>query len=353
MTEKKPIAIGIIGLGRAGRGMHCRELESRKDSFKIAAVCDIIEERRKQVAEQYGAKAYEKVEDLIADPNVEMVDVASRSCDHYDHARMGLEAGKDVFLEKPMCCTYAEAKALKELAEKSDGNLYVRHNRRFEPAFQHIREIISSGILGDVYEIKLRRVSYARRDDWQTILEFGGGQLLNWGPHIIDHGLRFLESPLKDIWSDLHLVAAVGDAEDHLKIILTGENGRIVDLEISGGAAISQPEYLIWGTKGALLCKGSEITLRYLDPKAELPPRKVNPGTPEKGFGTPETLPWIEETINVNPQKKVSMTMIWDELYSAIREGAKFPIGLDEAVDVMKVISAAREGTQFYYAGRA
>ncbi|MFC1716593.1 Gfo/Idh/MocA family protein [Candidatus Poribacteria bacterium] len=350
MANTGPIKLGMVGIGRAGGGMHCRELESRKEMFQIVAACDIMEERRDQMAERYGCKVYEDIADLIADPDVEMVDIATRSCDHFEHVKMALEAGKEVNIEKPMSCTYAEATGMRDIASKSIGNLYVRHNRRFEPGFQHIREIIASGILGDVYEIKLRRVSYSRRDDWQTIKEFGGGQLLNWGPHIIDHGLQFLgapESPLKSIRSDLKLVAAVGDAEDHLKIILTGANDCIVDLEISGGAAISQPEYMIWGTKGALVCKKNTITLKYLDPKVELPPREPNPGTPGKGFGSPESLPWVEESIEVNPAKKVDMTMIWDELYKAVREGADFPVTLDQSVEVMRVVSAAKEGTKF------
>ena len=350
MANTGPIKLGMAGIGRAGGGMHCGELESRKEMFEIVAACDTIEERRDKMAERYGCKVYENIADLIADPDVEMVDIATRSCDHFQHVKMALEAGKDVNIEKPMCCTYAEAIALRDVDSKSSGNLYVRHNRRFEPGFQHIQEIIASGILGDVYEIKLQRVSYSRRDDWQTIEEFGGGQLLNWGPHIIDHGLQFLGAPkssLKSIWSNLKLVAAGGDAEDHLKIILTGKNDCIVDLEISGGAAISQPEYLVWGTKGALMCKGNTISLKYLDPQVELSPREPNPDTPGTGFGSPETLTWVEESIDVNPAKKVNMTMIWDALYKAVREGVKYPVDLDEVVEVMRVVSTAKKGTEF------
>ena len=350
MAGKRAIKLGMAGIGRAGGGMHCGELESRKKMFKVVAACDILKERRDQMSERYGCEVYDKIEDLIADPNVEMVDIATRSVDHFEHAKMALEAGKDVFVEKPMCCTYAEAASLRDIAGKASGNLYVRHNRRFEPGFQHISEIIAAGILGDVYEIKLWRVGYSRRDDWQTIKKFGGGQLLNWGPHIIDHGLQFLGapvSPLKSIQSHLKLVAAVGDAEDHLKIILTGQSGCIVDLEISGGAAFSQPQYLIWGTKGALVCKDKSIDLKYLDPGVTLPSREPNPGTPGKGFGSTETLPWIEKSIEINPAKKVSMPMIWDKLYMAVRKGADFPITLDEAVEVMRVVSAAKEDTEF------
>ena len=344
MAKANPIRIGIVGLGRAGWGMHCPELEGKERMFQIVAACDVIQERCDKMAERFGCATYTDIQDLLADPNVEMVTIATRSCDHYTHAMMALKAGKMVFQEKPFTTTHAEARRLVAYARKHKRPLYVRHNRRCEPGFLHIREIIASGILGTVHAVKLARVGYSRRDDWQTLMAFGGGQLLNWGPHIVDHALRLLDSPVKSIWSNLKRVAAVGDAEDHLKVCLTGTNGRVVDIEISGGAAVSLPEYVIWGSKGGLVCKGNEITLRYLNPRAKLAPRKPDPNTPGTSFGTPDKLKWVEKTIPVKPKKSWN---IWDELYKAVRKGRPFPITLDEAADVMKVISAVKKGTPF------
>jgi predicted dehydrogenase len=293
-------------------------------------------------------RAPERIEDIVASSDVELVDIATRTPDHFEHAMLALAAAKYVFLEKPMCLTYDEALQLKgadaQARRNGSGGLYIRHNRRFDPDFLHVRAIIDSGILGEVYEIRLARHGYSRRDDWQTLIEHGGGQLLNWGPHVIDHALRFLESPVESVYSDLKRVAAVGDAEDHVKIVLRGTNGRLVDLEISGGVAIGAPTYLVFGSKGSLSLSGKEIELRYLDPAQELPPRRADPGPPGSTFGTPEALPWIEETLPVRPG---SNAVIWDHLYRAIREGEAFPIDLDEAIEVMKVISAAKEGTKF------
>lgn len=341
----KPIEVGLVGIGRAGWGMHCEELKGREEKFRIAAACDLIPSRREKMAERYGCRTYEKIEDLLKDPEVELVDIATRSCDHFAHAVMALEAGKAVLLEKPMCMTYKEALKLKELGSRPEGpKLYIRHNRKFDPDFLHVREIIASGILGDVFEIRLARHGFQRRDDWQTIRDFGGGQLLNWGPHIIDHALRFLESPVERMYSELKRVAAMGDAEDHVKIILKGTNGRVVDLEISGGAALGCPLYLVFGTRGSLSMTGNEIRLKYLDPKQKLAEKNADQGTPGETFGTPETLQWIEETI---PVRNGDNYVIWDELYKAVREGAVFPIRLDDAVEVMRVVSAAKEGSGF------
>jgi len=324
--------------------MHCRELQGKEDLFTIVAACDVIASRRERMQERYGCRVYERIEDMIADPEVELVDIATRSHEHHKHALMALQADKDVFLEKPMCTTYQEATDLQAASAKSAGNLYIRHNRRFDPDFLHVREIIDSGILGEVYEIRLARHGYQRRDDWQTIKAFGGGQLLNWGPHVIDHALRFVDGAVANMYSALKLVAAVGDAEDHIKIVIKGENGRLVDLEISGGVAIGSPTYLVFGKRGSLSLSRKEIQLKYLDPEQELAPREADPGTPGETFGQREVLPWIEETI---PVQAGSNAVIWDHLYQAIREGETFPVSLDEAAQVMWVISAAKEGTEF------
>jgi predicted dehydrogenase len=345
----KPIKVGIIGLGRAGYGMHCEELKSRKKTFTIVAGCDPIASKRERFLEtQTEAAAYKTMEELIADPQVELISIANRTVDHLPTVKLALASGKDVFLEKPICETIEEARKIKRYAAKAKGRLFIRHNRRFEAAFVHIQEIIASGKLGEIYEIKLARHSYMRRNDWQTLKSCGGGQLNNWGPHIIDHALRFIDSPVKEIWSDLKLVAASGNAEDHLKIIIKGRNNMIVDLEISGGVALPSPVYAVYGTRGSLISQDQKtIKMRYLDPRKKLKPRTAQKGDPGDNFGEPDDLKWIEKEIPVKPKQKVTTFSIWDFLYSSIREGAEFPITIDQSIDVMKVISEVKSGTKF------
>lgn len=352
MAKKNPIRIGLVGLGRAGWGMHRRELEARgrKSKFKVVAVCDTIKARRDMAAEHFGCRAYRTIEDLLKDADVELVDIATRTKDHAPHSRLALKAGKDVFLEKPIAVSYQEAVTLKKAAKRSKGELYIRHNRRFEAAFVHIQEIIASGVLGDVFNVKLRRGGFQRRRDWQTLIDHGGGQLLNWGPHVVDHGLRLLGAPVADMWSNLRLVAALGDAEDHLKVVLRGTNGCVVDLQISGGAIIHEPEWQVMGTRGGVCSvDGNRLRVRYLDPKVKLARARARVGTPPVGssFGNKETLKWVDKTIPVKPRRRTSPAAIWDHLYAAMRDGVPFPITMDEALETMRVISEVKKGTPF------
>lgn len=346
-NSNSPIKVGLVGLGRAGNGMHRNELRPRKDKFVFYAVCDIIEERTKPFVEEFGSKPYTRIEDLLADPEVELVTIATRSIDHYRHAKMALLAGKDVMLEKPFCMSTAQAKELIKLGSEPAGpHLYIRHNRRFEYGFRQAMEIIDSGILGDVYEIKLTRNNYSRRNDWQTLSEFGGGQLLNWGPHIIDHSLRFCGGDYRELYSNIKHVAAAGDCEDHIKIFFTGINGRIVDMEISGGVVLPTPEYMIYGSKGTLVSEGGQFHLRYLDPSIKLAHVVADPNTPGSAasFGNPEELVWIDDYVKI---KGDGTTEIWDALFETIRYGKAFPVTLDQAEKVIEVIETVKAGTIF------
>ena len=210
----KPIKLGIIGLGRAGYTMHLSEMKD-KGLFEIAAVCDVEPDRLEKMKNEYGAKTYTRVEDIVRDPDVEIIDIATRSNDHFTHAMTALNAGKTVLLEKPITQSYDEAKKLFEYAKKvGENKLFIRHNRRFEPKFEEVNEIIASGILGDVYYIKRTTGSYEIRCDWQTLSQYGGGQLLNCGPHLIDQALRFSGGDYKRLNSYTRQVAALGDCED-------------------------------------------------------------------------------------------------------------------------------------------
>lgn len=90
----EPIRIGLAGLGRDGWGMHCEELEDRKELFRIVAACDPIAARRGAAAERFGYRAYANLEELAADPAVELVDITTRSSDHCAHGLLALTAGK-------------------------------------------------------------------------------------------------------------------------------------------------------------------------------------------------------------------------------------------------------------------
>lgn len=351
MKKTTPIKVGIIGIGRAGYEMHINELANYRNLFQVVACCDIDAERRKLAADATGAKTYDNFADMLKHPDLELVSIVSRSPDHLKHTKMALKAGKIVFLEKPIAMNYAEAKKLKALDAKYPGKIFLRHNRRIEPAFQHVREIMQSGLLGKIHLVKLHRHFFQRRKDWQTILDCGGGLLNNWGPHLVDHAIRMVDAPISEIWSDLQLISSLGDAEDHIKLLLKGNNGRVVDLELSYGSAITMPQYVVYGNRGALTCDGEKIILKYVEPNYKFKVGEAERTTPPFGAVSynPEPIPWVEKTIEVAPPSKLGMGDIYKCLYQAIRDNVAFPVTLDEGVEIVKVCDQIRQNTDYEY----
>ncbi len=171
--------------------------------------------------------------------------------------------------------------------------------------------------------------------------------LNNWGPHLIDHALQFLDYKVADIWGDLHNVASLGDAEDTFKAILRGKNGCYVECEVSGGVALPEPAYTIHGSRGSLISQDeSEIKLKYLEPKFKLPKgAKSSPLSPDlnASFGGKIAPKWVEKTIKVKPSNGWDMNLFYQHIWNALRKDIPFPVKNEEAFAVVKVIETIKK----------
>jgi predicted dehydrogenase len=343
---KNALRLGLCGIGRSGSSMVVRDL-ARLPEVRVVAGFDLLEERAQHLAAMCGSKVCKSFEELLDDPEIEIVIVATRSHEHVPMTLQALRSGRDVLVEKPMALDLAGADKLINAAEKYGRRLFVRHNRRFDLPFLQAMEIVQSGKLGKLFSVQLRQGGYQRRADWQTLKKFGGGQLLNWGPHLVDWALQLIGGTAADVWADLKLIAAAGDAEDHVKLLIRGETGIVADIEISGAAAITQTPWLLMGSHGSLLIDDkNQCTLRYFDGK-KLPELSVSDSTPAgrggSHFSGSEEIPWIEQKFPAAPRKTYSF---WVQLFKAIRKGTEFPITLEQARETMRVITLAKKGAR-------
>jgi predicted dehydrogenase len=344
---KNALRIGLCGIGRSGSSMVVRDL-ARLPEVRVVAGFDLLEERARHLSAMCGSKVCKSFEALLDDPDVELIIVATRSHEHVPMTLQALKSGRDVLVEKPMALDLAGADKLIAAAEKYGRRLFVRHNRRFDAPFLQAMEIVQSGKIGKLFSVQLRQGGYQRRADWQTLKKFGGGQLLNWGPHLVDWALQLVGGTAADVWADLKLIAAAGDAEDHVKLLIRGRTGIVADIEISGAAAITQPPWLLMGSHGSLLIDAkNQCTLRYFDGK-KLPALSVSDSTPAgragSHFSGSEEIPWIEQNFPAAPRKTYNF---WVQLFKTMRRGTAFPITLQQARETMRVISLAKKGARF------
>lgn len=339
VRKSKPIKVGVIGLGRAGWNIHVKRMRG-DERFQITAVSDLQEERRQEAQTEFGCDTFTNYQDLLKNADCELVVVASQSVDHGPHSIAALKSGRHVIVEKPMAMTTSEATKMIRAAEAADKKLFVHQNYRYNPDVRHIREIIKSGLLGRVFEIRIRVSSFSRRNDWQTLQKYGGGNLNNTCPHFIDSALWLLDSPIKKIFTDLQLTTDVGDADDHAKILIKGENGCLVDLEVSTSCAFTESKWMVLGTAGTLKSDGTTSEIKYFDPK-QLKPLKVTEEPPSaRQYGSGDVLPWKEET---RPSTAEVPNDFYDNVYAVIRNRKKMDITPEEVREVIRVIEKAHK----------
>ena len=136
-----------------------------------------------------------------------------------------------------MATALADADQMLSAAEQAGKILTVHQNRRWAEDFAFIQQMLKDDRLGDVFFIRSGSYGYRRRNDWQTLRKYGGGLLNNNGIHAIDQCVILIESPIMDVFGDLQQILQPGDTEDHAKVVMRGENGRVIDLELTSASA--------------------------------------------------------------------------------------------------------------------
>jgi predicted dehydrogenase len=152
------IGIGVIGYGYWGPNL-VRNF-SQVSEARVVAVCDQRPARRAQVESVYPAiKTYDNVRDMLNNPAIEAVAIATPVSSHYDLALMALQANKHVFVEKPFTTTSEQAERLVEEAEKRQRILMVDHTFVYTSAVRKIKSLIANGDMGQIYYYDSVRVN--------------------------------------------------------------------------------------------------------------------------------------------------------------------------------------------------
>src|SRR3954449_10200112 len=152
------VNVGLVGLGYWGPNL-LRGLFELPD-VEVSYICDLDPDRLDRFSRRYpSARPTRDFENLLADPHVDAVVIATPVFTHFDLASRALQAGKHVFVEKPMASSSADAGELIELADSMDRALMCGHTFLYSPAVRAVKEIIRSGDLGEIYFISSSRVN--------------------------------------------------------------------------------------------------------------------------------------------------------------------------------------------------
>jgi predicted dehydrogenase len=154
----RPVGVAVVGLGYWGPNL-VRNLYDVEGAAPVA-VCDMREDRLEQIARRYPAvRRTTRYEDVLRDPSVDAVAIATPVSTHFDLALAALDAGKHVFVEKPLAASSAEGEALIERARERGVVLMPGHTFLYSPPVTMIRELIQAGELGEIYFVSTSRVN--------------------------------------------------------------------------------------------------------------------------------------------------------------------------------------------------
>jgi predicted dehydrogenase len=326
------IRAAILGYGRSGSTMHAGAIEHNSQDFAMTAVCDIDPERQKQASERFGCPIYDDCREMLAKEDLDLVSVVTRSDQHCQMTCDCLDAGVNVLVTKPWAVNADEARRMISAAEASGKMLLPWLPARWGCVLGRLKELMSENAIGDVFLVRHTVCSFATRNDWQTERRYGGGYLLNWGPHIVDSPIVLMGARVESVYARMKQTINPGDTEDVFLAVMNLANGAVAQAEHT--VAVEElPSWFIQGDRGAIVVRGREITIHK-----KTPPRPADP----TDFATMQSSD--SETLRETAEGAVygDENAIYAEVAKAIRGEKEFPVRPEHALELTRVLDAIR-----------
>ena len=284
-----PVKFGILGLGEVAAKR--ARLIPKAEGAKLVCVCDLQEDKAKQVAEEFNCEWTADYDEMLGRDDVDVIGVYTPSGTHCDYAIKAIEAGKHVFVAKPMDIRVEKCDSAIEAARKARVILAVDFQQRYSEANQKIKLALDNGclgrlILGDV------RVKWYRSQEyyeggyphgWRKRRETEGGSAANQAVHFIDL-IQWFMGPVKTVYGRCGTFAHKIETEDLSVAFLTFESGAwssIVTTTTSYPSLGTLVE--ITGDNGSIIWKDGEILLYKLkdNPETSLDEFQLDPNRPK------------------------------------------------------------------------
>jgi scyllo-inositol 2-dehydrogenase (NADP+) len=251
------IRCAVIGYGGAfnmGKG-HLNWMNAAPGLQGVAA-CDLDPARMEAAKADFpDIQTYTSVEELLANPEIDLVTLITPHNTHAPLAIQCSEAGKHVITEKPMCITLDEADAMIAAGRKAGKMVSVFHNRRWDGDHLALEEVIDKGLIGEVFRIEANAGGWGHPGHWwRSVKEISGGHFYDWGAHFLYWMLNLVKDKKlatvdgyfqKRVWMDV-------TNEDEVQALIRFDDGAVGAIQMSSIAKVGLPRWRILGTKGAI-----------------------------------------------------------------------------------------------------
>ncbi len=250
------LKVGVLGAGHLGK-IHLRLL-NQSEKYELVGFYDAFEENANKVAAEFGYKKFDSIADLIA--AVDVVDIVTPTMQHFECAKQVIEAGKHIFIEKPISNTVEEAEEIIALAKKHNVKGQVGHVERFNPAFTAVKDKINNPMFIETHRLAEFN---PRGTDVPVVLDLM--------IHDIDAILSVVKSKVKSV--NASGVAVISDSPDISNARIEFENGCVANITSS---RISMKNM----RKSRFFQKDAYISVDYLDKVCEVVRMKEAPEVP-------------------------------------------------------------------------
>ncbi|MDD4297723.1 MAG: Gfo/Idh/MocA family oxidoreductase [Ruminiclostridium sp.] len=261
---KEIVGFGIIGCGTIS-SWHAGAI-AEIPGASLKGVTDVNKESREAFASKWNAKAYESVEDMLKDEDIDVVSICTPSGLHAPLAIQVANAGKHIITEKPMAINLKEADEMIRACEDNKVKMAVISQLRFTDAVIRLKDAVNKGLLGklvsgDIYMKFYRSQEYYDKGGWRGTWKMdGGGALMNQGIHGIDL-LQYVMGDVKSVFAYTRTLARNIEVEDTAAAILEFENGALGVIQGTTSIYPGSPRRLeINGDKGTIALEEDCIT---------------------------------------------------------------------------------------------
>ncbi len=248
----KKIKVAVAGLGRIGK-IHLKNLCRNFSEIEVMAVMDIFNES-KLIANEFNIPVFVKdFDELLAVPGLDVVVICSPTDTHADYVVKAAKAGKQIFCEKPLDLSLDRVKEVLEIVNKSGVKLMLGFNRRFDPEFKKIRQLVVNDAVGDPQIIKI-----TSRDPGPppvSYIKVSGGMFLDMTIHDFDMARYISGKQVKEVYAKGAVmvdaeIGKVGDIDTAI-ITLTFEDGTMAVIDNCRKAVYGYDQRLeVFGSKG-------------------------------------------------------------------------------------------------------
>ncbi len=243
--------VGLLGCGGMAKAL--AKALGRVPRARISRVCDVVEDAARTAGVEFTVPWGTSPEEVLADPAVGAVIVATPNFTHADLVGQAAQAGKHIFCEKPMALTVADCDRMIAVTRSAGVHLCIGHVLRYLPVFDHMKRLIDGGIIGEPFAVRVSRLGgWGERAAWRQRRDLSGGPLFEINAHEIDYMRYILGEPVSVYASGTQAVVKQADFEDTIFLTVRYAGGGHGVLHSSIGAARGGYTGEIQGTEGTI-----------------------------------------------------------------------------------------------------